>query len=34
LLDEKIAQMLSLVATGSQPGAVPLSPVETDGEDG
>jgi len=34
LLDEMIAQMLSLVATGSQPGAVPLSPAETNDEDG
>jgi len=34
MLEEMIAQMLSLVATGSQPGAVPLSPVETDDEDG
>jgi hypothetical protein len=33
MLDEMIAQMLGLVATGSEPGAVPLSPIETDDED-
>lgn len=33
MLDEMIAQMLGMVATGSEPGAVPLSPVETDDED-